>query len=210
MLVTLLGIVRLVRPLQPMNAPSPMLVTPLEIVRLVRPVHPSNAPLPMLVTPLGIVRLVRPLQPMNALSPMLVTLLGIVRLVRSLQHENARLPMATTGRLLICEGMLTEVTPLTGVYASILTPLPYEEYVKLPDVAAEAGPIRPATMSRERMNFFIGVAVCTPDNDPMQGESGTGCGDKRKSGEPYSTRYLLDGDRTHDTWGFSVVTVARL
>jgi hypothetical protein len=36
MLVTLLGIVRLVRPLQPENALDPMLVTLLGIVRLVR------------------------------------------------------------------------------------------------------------------------------------------------------------------------------
>ena len=40
MLVTLLGIVTLVRLLQLLNALSPMLVTLLGIATLVRPVHP--------------------------------------------------------------------------------------------------------------------------------------------------------------------------
>jgi hypothetical protein len=72
MLTTLAGIVRLVKPLQPANAPLPMLVTPAEIMRLVKPLHQANAHVPMLVTPAGIVRLVKPLQPANAPLPMLV------------------------------------------------------------------------------------------------------------------------------------------
>ena len=43
MLVTLLGIVTLVRLVQSENAPSPMLVTLLGIVTLVRLVQPENA-----------------------------------------------------------------------------------------------------------------------------------------------------------------------
>ena len=43
MLVTELGMVMLVRPLQPQNASSPMLVTELPIVTLVRLVQPENA-----------------------------------------------------------------------------------------------------------------------------------------------------------------------
>jgi hypothetical protein len=42
MLVTLLGIVTLVKPLQFQNTLSPMLVTLLGIVTLVREEHPSN------------------------------------------------------------------------------------------------------------------------------------------------------------------------
>ena len=57
----------------------------LGIVTLVRPVQPENAEFPMLVTLLGIVTLVRPVQPLNAETPMLVTLLGIVTLVRLAQ-----------------------------------------------------------------------------------------------------------------------------
>ena len=53
-----------------------MLVTLLGIVTLVRLVQNSNASLPMLVTLLGIVTLVRLVQTSNAWSPMLVTLLG--------------------------------------------------------------------------------------------------------------------------------------
>ena len=43
MLVTLLGIVMLVRLMQPLNALSPMLVTRFGIVTLVRLLQPSNA-----------------------------------------------------------------------------------------------------------------------------------------------------------------------
>ena len=43
MVVTLLGIVTLVRPVQLSNAEFPMVVTLLEIVTLVRPVHLVNA-----------------------------------------------------------------------------------------------------------------------------------------------------------------------
>ncbi len=46
MLVTLLGIVTLVRLLQPENAESPMLVTLLGIVTLVRLLQPENALVP--------------------------------------------------------------------------------------------------------------------------------------------------------------------
>ena len=62
-----------VRPLQPLNASSPMLVTELPIVREVRPLQPSNAYFPMLVTELPIVREVRLLQFLNTSSPMFVT-----------------------------------------------------------------------------------------------------------------------------------------
>ena len=50
MLVTLSGIVTLVKPVQPLNAANPMLVTLSGIVTLVRPVQLSNAKSPMLVT----------------------------------------------------------------------------------------------------------------------------------------------------------------
>ena len=45
-----------------MKAKSPMLVTLSGMVMLVRPVQPSKAVAPMLVTLLGIVMLVRPVQ----------------------------------------------------------------------------------------------------------------------------------------------------
>ena len=50
MLVTPLGIMMLVRLLQPENAPSPMLVTLSGMVMLVRLVQLLKAPFPMLVT----------------------------------------------------------------------------------------------------------------------------------------------------------------
>jgi hypothetical protein len=69
-------------PLQPENAPPPMLVTLSGIVMLVRPLQPLNAKCPMLVTLSGIVTLVSPSQPLNAESPMLVTLPGIITSLR--------------------------------------------------------------------------------------------------------------------------------
>ena len=66
--------VTLVRWLQAANALFPILVTLLGIVTLVRPVQPLNAayPIPILMTLLGIVTLVRAMQLANALSPILV------------------------------------------------------------------------------------------------------------------------------------------
>src|SRR6266436_4558678 len=69
------------RLVQEENATSPMLVTLLGMVTLVRPV-PENATAPMFVTLLGIFTLVRLGQSKNVSSPMLVTLVGIVTLVR--------------------------------------------------------------------------------------------------------------------------------
>ena len=93
MLVTLLGIVMLVRLSQPLNAQYPMLVTLSGIVMLFRLLQSANAQFPMLVTLSGIVMLVKLLQFSNATSPMLVTLLGIVMLVRLLQQKNAAYPI---------------------------------------------------------------------------------------------------------------------
>ena len=58
MLVTELGMVTLVRPLQYAKARFPMLVTELPIVTLVRPLQYAKAQFPMLVTELGMVTLV--------------------------------------------------------------------------------------------------------------------------------------------------------
>ena len=77
MLVTLLGMVMLVRPVQPSKAQFPMLVTLLGMVMLVRSVQPSKAQFPMLVTGIpsildGIV-----IAPFADLSqPVIVTLLS--------------------------------------------------------------------------------------------------------------------------------------
>ena len=70
MLVTLSGIVTLVRPLQLENALYPMLVTLSGIVTLVRPLQPENALSPMLTTPDGITISVRPyVSPMPVKTP---------------------------------------------------------------------------------------------------------------------------------------------
>ena len=55
MLVTLLGMVMLVKPVQLKNANSSMLVTLFGMVMLVKPVQLKNAESPMLVTSFGII-----------------------------------------------------------------------------------------------------------------------------------------------------------
>ena len=62
----------------PLKAGLAMLVTLLGMVILIKPVQPEKARLPMLVTPFGISMLVRLKQLKKAPSPMLVTLFGIV------------------------------------------------------------------------------------------------------------------------------------
>ena len=120
MLVTLSGIITLVRFVQPENADPPIPRTPVRFklpesesiyptaqlstnftpgivaVSKREALQPENAEDPMLVTLSGIAMLVSPLQPENAQSPMLVTLPGIVTLVSPLQPENALAPMFVT------------------------------------------------------------------------------------------------------------------
>ena len=55
MLVTLLGMMMLVKLVQSRNAKSAMVVTPLGMMMLVKLAHPRNALSPMVVTLLGIV-----------------------------------------------------------------------------------------------------------------------------------------------------------
>ena len=71
--------------LMPWKAFDLMLVTLFGIVMLVRLPQLENALLPMLVTLFGIVMLVRLPQSENALLPILVTLSGIVMLARLMQ-----------------------------------------------------------------------------------------------------------------------------
>ena len=73
MLVTLDGIVTLVRPLQSQKAWPLMYVTLDGIVTLVRPLQPSKADTPISVTLDGIVTLFRLLQPSKAEPPISVT-----------------------------------------------------------------------------------------------------------------------------------------
>ena len=86
MLVTLLGIVMLVRPEQPQNAEAGMFFTFSPIVTVDNDLQPPNTgkneyPIHVQFVALNST-LVRPEQSENALYPMLVTLLGIVILVR--------------------------------------------------------------------------------------------------------------------------------
>ena len=97
MVVTLSGIVMLVRLLQRAKAQLPMVVTLSGIVMLVRLLQPAKAETPMLVTQSGIVMLVRLMQEEKAITPILVTPSGIVMPVRLVHNEKAALPMLVTG-----------------------------------------------------------------------------------------------------------------
>ena len=55
--------VKLVKPLQPSKAPSPIEVTLEGRDKLVKPLQPEKASSPISVTPEGMVKLVKPLQP---------------------------------------------------------------------------------------------------------------------------------------------------
>ena len=78
MLVTELGMVREVRPLQPKKAPPPMLVTELGMVTELRPLQPKKASSPMLVTELGMTVFWHPT--MRVLSAVLIIALQLLRL----------------------------------------------------------------------------------------------------------------------------------
>ena len=84
-----------------------MLVTLSGMVILVRLLQLEKALYPMLVTLFGMVILVRLLQLSKAESLMLVTLSGMVMLVRLLKLEKAEYPMLRTGFPLTVPGMVT-------------------------------------------------------------------------------------------------------
>ena len=71
---------------QPPNTPSPILVTLLGMVMLVRLVQSLNAELLISVTPFEMAMSVKPVQLRNASVPMLVTLPGTATLVRPVQR----------------------------------------------------------------------------------------------------------------------------
>ena len=75
------------------NALTPMLVTLLGMIMLVRLLQKANVCSPMLVTLLPMLTLVRLVQLENELSPVLVTLLPMVALVSPRQLKNARKSM---------------------------------------------------------------------------------------------------------------------
>ena len=147
MLVTLSGIVTLVRLVQLRGTPYvadagdavadrdagqagaamrthsvPMLVTLSGIVTLVRLVQSAERPIPDAGDAVGDRDAGQAGAVTERLSPMLVTLLGIVTLVRLVQSENAESPMLVTGRPSIVLGMVT--SPPGPVYpVMVIVPL---------------------------------------------------------------------------------------
>src|SRR5690349_15412251 len=95
-----------------------MILTLLGITRLVKLTQLKNAWFPMLVRPLPKVTLVSFVQSVNARTPILVTLLGIVTLVTLAEYPNAWLPMEATGRPVITAGIAT--APPGPVYCVIV------------------------------------------------------------------------------------------
>src|SRR5437867_2395472 len=84
-----------------------MLVTLLGMVTLIRCEQPANALRPMVVTLLPILTLVRLMQLKDERSPILVMLLGMATLVIAAFAKNAWSPILVTGRPLMVSGMVT-------------------------------------------------------------------------------------------------------
>jgi hypothetical protein len=74
------GSAYIVKILQPWNAQCPIVVTLLGMVIEIEPVQYQKAASPIVVTLFGMVNEVKPWQPMNAQSPIAVTLFGIILL----------------------------------------------------------------------------------------------------------------------------------
>ena len=91
MLLTLLGIVILVKLAQNAKALPPILVTLFGIDTLVRPAQLWKALPPMLVIPFGSVTAIRLLHPKHTKLGMLVTLPGIVMVARACLQNQKRL-----------------------------------------------------------------------------------------------------------------------
>ena len=122
MLVTLLGIVTLVRPVQSGERTVPDAGDAVGDRDASQAGAIQKALFPMLVTLLGIVTLVRLLQFPNALLPMLVTVLPMVTLVRFDRLENTLSMRLITGRPLIVSGIFT--APPKPVYpVMVIVPL---------------------------------------------------------------------------------------
>jgi len=100
----------------------PMLVTLSGIVTLVRLLQLKNILGSMLVTLSGTVMLVRLLQREKAEAPMLVTLSGIMMFVRLLQEAKAPLPMLVTGLNPMVSGMTSP--PVASSLQSVIVTSP--------------------------------------------------------------------------------------
>ena len=156
-----------------------MLVTLSGIVMLVRLVQPKKAAFPMLVTPFPIVMLVRLVQSRKASFPMLVTLSGIVTLVRLLQSWKATSPMLVTNLPSMDAGMISAPDAFLSQRA-IVTASPSVTYVKL-GVTGSFSPPHPPNRTRgsdtdkRRAGLIIGLEAISrcpnPTTLPEAGEA---------------------------------------
>ena len=132
--------VTLVKPLQPMNALSPIEVTELGIIVFLHPLINVFVAVSIMALqfsresytelPQSTIKLHKPLQPPNALSPIEVTELGMVTLVKPLQYWNAYLPIEVTDL-----GMIVFLHPLINVFVAVLImalQFSRESYTELP------------------------------------------------------------------------------
>ena len=110
----------------------------LSAVILVKPLQPLNAFSPISVTLLGMVMLFKPLQPLNAYPPISVTLLGMVMLFKPVQPLNAHQPIPVTLYLSIVLGMVTALLPMSLYFVIPAVPSSNTEYSNLPLVTALA------------------------------------------------------------------------
>jgi hypothetical protein len=150
MLVTLLGIVTPVRPVQTVKAPSPTFATLFGISKA--PVFPVGYECKKVLfllysTPFSEVYTLFPadtliavrLEPLKAPSPMLVTLLGIVTLARLLQLLKAPYPMLVTLLGMVTLPRLVQMAK--AVFPMLLTLLGIVMPVRLVQLPKDHSPI---------------------------------------------------------------------
>ena len=112
-----------IRLVQPTKAPPPNLVTLSGIVMLVKEVQKAKAQPPMLVMLFGIVMLVKEVQPAKAPAPMLVTLFGIVMLVKEEQYSKVQSPMLVTGISSNFDGIVSRPNGSVQSFVIVASPL---------------------------------------------------------------------------------------
>ena len=170
MLVTLSGIVMLVRLVQRPNAPLPIEVTPSGIVILFRLVQLEKVAGPILVRPSGISTLVRPLQPTKV--PLVeVTPLGIVMLVRLSQRRKAFSPMLVTGLPSMVAGMTS--SPVAELLQSVMVTFPpVVVHVRSSKPAAWRGRAAKRKRARNPVRCFMSPVTTTP-NQAVEGRVAT-------------------------------------
>jgi hypothetical protein len=123
--------------LQPLKFED-MLLIPSPIVKLLKPVQPSKARSPILVTLSGIVMLVNPVQSLKALLPILVTVSGITT-VTTFVNLKALVSILVTGNPFIELGITMGISGSVPLHPVMKTSVVLAVNMKSPNTSAFTG-----------------------------------------------------------------------